>query len=500
ANAVGFSPALGAFIMGSILAETTKAEKIEHLIKPVKDLFGAIFFVSVGMLINPQVLLEYAVPILILCGVTIVGKVLSTAIGALVSGQPLQTSIQAGFSLAQIGEFSFIIATLGLTLKVTSSFLYPIAVAVSAVTTLTTPYLIQASGGLYHWLHHRLPAPLLARLNSYSSETKAVSFQSEWKRFIRSTVINSVLLSIVIVSLIFMASELALPWINQEGGSMTLKIGTAFLTLLLLLPFLWALAVKSGSEAHSNVIFTSRYRGLVFVVRLARLGLAAFFIGFLLHRFFHLYVGLGVTALMITLLVVFSDRIRDYYKKIESRFFTNLNQREIAAARSNRQELAPWNAHIVPVEVGPFAPCAGKTLLELRWRETTGINVVLIKRGEHSIAVPGKEQMVFPGDQLLVLGTDHQVQRLKVSLRSREDGAAEKAPTQVELHRSVIAAESSLAGRTIRQTGLREKAQALVVGIERNGERTLNPESDMVLLAGDTVFVVGDKKQLTRVL
>ncbi|HEU4472790.1 MAG TPA: cation:proton antiporter, partial [Flavisolibacter sp.] len=232
ASQVGFSPALGAFIMGSILAETTKAERIEHLIKPVKDLFGAIFFVSVGMLIDPQVLVDHALPIVILCLVTIAGKVFSTTLGALLSGQQLQTSIQAGFSLAQIGEFSFIIATLGLSLNVTSDFLYPIAVAVSAVTTLTTPYLIRSSGRFYHWLNRRLPPNLVKRLNRYSSEAKQVSHTSEWKMFIRSTIINVVLLSVIILSIIVISSYYIQPWINSNGNSLVMKVATALLTLL----------------------------------------------------------------------------------------------------------------------------------------------------------------------------------------------------------------------------------------------------------------------------
>ena len=140
---VGFSPALGAFIMGSIIAETTQAEHIEHLVKPVKDLFGAVFFVSVGMLINPYTLVEYALPVAILTLVVIFGQSISSTIGSLLSGQPLKQSIQAGMSLSQIGEFSFIIATLGTTLKVTSDFLYPIVVAVSAITTFTTPFMVK---------------------------------------------------------------------------------------------------------------------------------------------------------------------------------------------------------------------------------------------------------------------------------------------------------------------------------------------------------------------
>jgi CPA2 family monovalent cation:H+ antiporter-2 len=497
ANKVGFSPALGAFIMGSILAETTKAERIEHLVKPVKDLFGAIFFVSVGMLIDPAILVEYAFPILILCLVTIVGKVLSTSLGALLSGQPLQSSIQAGFSLAQIGEFSFIIATLGLTLNVTSSFLYPIAVAVSAVTTLTTPYLIKSSGAFYQWLNKILPTNILNRLNRYSTETKLVSNTSEWKIFIRSTLINAVLLSIVILSIIFFSSQYVQPWIINNGNAIAIKVAAVIITLLILTPFLWALAIKSPSEVNKKVIADSKYRGLLYIIRFLKLGLAAFFIGFLLDRYFTIYTGIAFTALFIGLLVVFSERIQNFYTHLERRFFSNLNQREIAEAKSNRSELAPWDAHMVMVAIEQNATCVGKRLEELRWRETIGINVVMIKRGDdHHIPAPGKGEFIFPGDQLLVLGTDHQIQRLKASIRPQKKVVEAISNSEVTLHKHYIDHNSPLKGLSIRQTGLREKASALVVGIERDNERLLNPESGLELKEGDTVFIVGNKRKL----
>lgn len=499
ANAVGFSPALGAFIMGSILAETTKAEKIEHLVMPVKDLFGAIFFVSVGMLIDPAVLVQYAVPIVILCLATIIGKVCSTTLGALVSGQPLQTSIQAGFSLAQIGEFSFIIATLGLTLKVTSDFLYPIAVAVSAVTTLTTPYLIKSSGKFYHWLNGVLPQRITNRLLRYSSNTKTVSQTSEWKIFIRSSVVNGILLSAIIISIIILSSLYVEPWIVQKGNVLGIRIAAVLLTLLALSPFLWALAIRSPSEMYHRMIANNQYKGLLYIVRLFRLALAAFFIGFLLHRFFNLFTGIIFTSLIISLLIIFSKKIQAFYSKIEHRFFANLNQREIESSKRSRKELAPWDAHIVPVIVPPSAPCIGKSLSELKWREAVGINVVMIKRGDYQIAAPGKEQMIFPNDELLVLGTDHQIQRLKVLIRP-EASTPQTEVGEVELYNYIVPTTSSLVGKTIRSTGLREKASALVVGIERNNERILNPESEAIVCKEDVLFIVGNRKRVKDLL
>jgi len=499
AEAVGFSPALGAFVMGSILAETTKAEKIEHLIKPVKDLFASIFFVSVGMLIDPKVLAEYWVPIVILCGVTIVGKLVSNTFGALLAGQSLQTSIQAGFSLSQIGEFSFIIATLGLSLGVTSHFLYPIAVAVSAVTTLTTPYLIKWSGPFYFWLKGRLPEKITQRLDAYSTETAKVSHTSEWKKFVRSQLVTSILLGVIIVSIIILSSQYLYPLVTDNGNSIAIRAAACALTLLVLAPFIWAFAIRSPAEVYKALLTDSRYRSVITIVRFIKLGIAALFIGFLIHRFFNVGTGIVFTAVIICLLAIYSSRIQHFYTKLENRFFRNLHQREIDLARTNRTELAPWDAHIVPVTVLPDSPAIGKTLLELQWRERAGINVVLIKRGDVHIPAPGKEEMIFPADELLVLGTDQQIQRLKALIRPHPRMELAE-PFEVELYEYQLPATSYLAGKTIRATQLRETAKALVVGVERNNERILNPDSNFVLQPADTLFIVGNVKKLKKIL
>jgi len=201
---VGFSPALGAFIMGSIIAETTQAEKIEHLIQPVKDLFGAVFFVSVGMLINPETLVTYALPVALITLLTIFGKALSSSFGALLSGQPLKQSVQTGMSLAQIGEFSFIIATLGMTLKVTSDFLYPIIVAVSAITTFTTPFLIKYSDPFSDYLEKKLPKKWVKNINRYSVNAQAIKSVSTWQLVLRASITQIILHTIIITAIILL--------------------------------------------------------------------------------------------------------------------------------------------------------------------------------------------------------------------------------------------------------------------------------------------------------
>jgi len=226
---------------------------------------------------------------------------------------------------------------------------------------------------------------------------------------------------------------------------------------------------------------------------LVRFALVAFFIGFLLHSFFNIYAGVIFTVITLVLLSIFSKRIQTLYQSLENRFFSNLNAREIEQSKSNRAELAPWDAHIVPLTVPVNSPCVGKTLLELKWREQIGVNVVMIKRGEFHISAPGKHQMIFPHDELLVLGTDNQIMRLKALIRPEVDTPVEEDGDMI-LYNYVIPENSALIGKTIRETGIREQANALVVGIERNDERILNPESDMKLQVNDTLFIVADKK------
>lgn len=498
ATVVGFSAELGAFVMGSIIAETTSAEKIEHLLKPVKDLFGAIFFTSVGMMIDPANMIAYAQPILYVTLLTLFGKLISTTMGALLSGQPLKQSVQVGMSMAQIGEFAFIVATLGLSLGVTSAFLFPVAVGASAITTFTTPYLIKLSGSFYQWLEKVLPDRLINRLNKYSSETKNVARTSEWRQFIRSTIINGVLLSIIIIAIIIFSSHYIEPWINKNGDSLPLKIGISLLELLILSPFLWALAIRTPGDIY-KMVDDHRFRGTFFVVRSVKLALVVFYIGFLLHRFFNWYAGIFFAAVTLLLLLIFSKKIQALYAKLEHRFVSNLNEREVETSRLNRTELAPWDAHIVPVAVPVQAACVGKTLFELKWREMIGINVVMIKRGDYQIALPGRDQVIYPNDTLLVLGTDHQVQRLKVLIRA-ESEPVQQDMSDVALYNYFIAESDALVGKTIRVSGLRDKANALVVGIERNNDRILNPESDTVLQANDHLFIVGDTRRIKELL
>lgn len=495
----GFSPALGAFIIGSILAETTQAERIEHLTKSVKDLFGAVFFVSVGMLIDPRVLLEYAGPVLLISVVTIFGKLISTTIGAIISGQGLKTSVQAGMSLTPIGEFSFIIATLGLTLKVTSNFLYPIAVAVSAITAFATPYMISAAEPFYKWIDRILPAKTKAAIIRYSSGSENIQVATDWQKLLRAKFLNILLHSTIITSIIVLSSNYLTRAISitLHGNTLTNQLA-AVITLVALLPFLWALAIKKVYNDETFRVWTEkRYRGSVILLQVFRILLAIFFIGFFLDRFFSQEVAWIIVLALVLILIFFSNRIQRFYFRLENQFLANLNDRERTALLSKEPDLAPWDAHMANFEIKPESIIGGQSLKDLGWREQFGINVAIIQRGENRITVPGRHEIIYPYDNLSVIGTDEQIQNFNKYLDDVEQNThIAKTKTQVTLERITIGADSVFLNQTIRGSGIREKSHGLVVGIEQSNERILNPESNYVFREGDVVWIVGNRLRI----
>lgn len=495
ANMAGFSPALGAFIMGSIIAETTKAERIEHLIKPVKDLFGAVFFVSVGMLINPSTLAEYAVPVIIITLLTVFGKTLSSTIGTLISGQPLKQSVQTGMSLAQIGEFSFIIATLGMTLGVTSNFLYPIVVAVSAISTFTTPFMIKLSIPVYNMLERNLPKKWIKAIESYSSSSQTIKATSNWVLFLRASIIQITIHSVVIIAVILLSSRVLLPMVN---GSQWANVAIAVVTLLCISPFLWALSLrKVAINAYEELKKERKFLGPIRFVNLARILFTLFFIGLLLNSFFSNFIAFAALVIFVVAYLAFPKKLQLLYDKIENRFMQNLNDRENTEASKSKKELSPWDAHMTTFEISPESNIVGKPLHQLELREKIGINIAAIKRGDITINVPNRNEQIYPNDLLYIIGTDRQVDKFKIymqqSIVAVPEDNAETVLKNFELK------NEDFIGKTIRESQLREKTNGLIVGIEREGRRMMNPESHVVLEKDDIIWIVGDKKKMNSI-
>lgn len=500
---VGFSPALGAFIMGSILAETTQAEKIEHLTKSVKDLFGVIFFVSVGMLIDPNILIQYWKPVLIITAITIIGKLITTGGGAMLSGQPLKTSVQTGMSLTQIGEFSFIIATLGLSLKVTSEFLYPITVAVSAITTFTTPYLIKHSEGFYNILLKVLPQKWIDAISRYSSSAAGITTLSDWKVLLRAYIFNTIIHSVIIIAIVVLASRFLHPFIiDYISDGRNGLIMSVIISLFLMAPFLWALSIRRVQKtAYSHLWLNKRYtRGPLVAIELFRIALGIFFVGLLMYEFFDTWIASVIALfLIISGMFIFSRRLQSFYDKLENRFMLNLNARE---NQRNKPGILPWDSHLLALTVAPESVLVGQTLVDLSIREKYGINIALIERGKIMIPTPGRDERLYPNDKVLVIGTDDQLASVKELFEGRMDESeTSDFPKQdMSLQKVIINQSSPVFGQSIRSSGIREKTQGLVVGVERNGERLLNPASDFVFENGDIVWIVGNDKRIPELL
>lgn len=499
----GFSAALGAFIMGSILAETTHAEKIEHLLKPVKDLFGAIFFISVGMLINPGLLIQYAVPTAILVLVVIIGKTTFVTLGAVISGQPLKNSIQSGMSMSQIGEFSFIIANLGLSLNVTSNFLYPIAVGVSVITTFTTPYMMKLSEPFYEWLNKHLPDKWKGYLNRYTTSTGPIAKTTQWNQILQSYAQTVILNSVVVIGIILISSRQLADLLHTRIPETYVTNSVIFgITFLLIAPFLWALIFKrTNRKAYSAIWLSRKYsRGPLLLLELSRVLIAMLLMVFLLSSFFSTPAALSIAGgIMILAFAIFYQRLQVFYHKIEERFLENLNARQLEGSGKSKNLLLPWDAHFAFLEVSADSNMIGKTLQELGIREHFGINVVLIERGSKTIQLPRPTEVLYPCDRIEVIGTDEQLDAFRGHIEISTSGDVYMAhENSIVLERIEVKSEYNIRGKSIRNSGIREKTHGMIVGLERNGERILNPDSSMIIEMEDVLWCAGERDLIKK--
>ena len=514
ATQAGFSSALGAFVMGSILAETMDAERIEHLVQPVKNLFGAIFFVSVGMMINIPILGEYIVPIAILSLVVIFGQVFFASTGVLMAGQPLKVAMQAGFSLAQIGEFSFIIAGLGLSLGVLDNYVYPIIVAVSTITIFTTPYLIKLSEPAYRFADKKFPASWHKYFDGKNaSGAHPVNDENTWKVLLiemgKVVAVYMILCLMIIILALQYLAPIAQELIPGNWGNILLAVAI----ILLLSPFMRAIMVKKNHSVEFEKLWgeSINNRGILIFTIIFRVLLCIGMIAFVLERLFHPALSIAVVvALGISTIFIFSKKLKKRSILIERRFKKNLN------ARQNYQELhAPIkkgftnhlldrDLHLSDFEVKQNYSIVGKTLKELNFRQRCGVNIVTIVRGDKRINIPGGDVLLLPLDHIIVLGTDRQMlifQRYIDEKRSKyaQKDTEEKPPApQVSIEQVLIESSSSLVGKTIKTSNIRNTGDCLVVGIEREETSVMNPDIDTEFLEGDVIWVVGEHDKIKQ--
>ena len=496
ATHAGFSPALGAFIMGSILAETPDGEKIEHNLKSVKNLFSAIFFVSVGMLIDIDPLKEHWAAFVVITLITIFGKFLSTTIGALIGGQSIKTSIQSGMSLVPIGEFSFIIATLGLSLGVISSYLYPLAVAVSAITTLTTPYMIKSSEPFYNWIYKHLPDRIKYRASDDLSKsviaTKTSSTTSEIARLFLNT--------ILVIAIALATNKWLTPILqNYFENKVLIEVLAAFVALLLSLPSLWAI-ISGPSALKLNTYRIEDIKNLTtqaLLALFARIIISLFLLSFVIGQFISALLTFVIVA-NVALVVGFlgAKNFSQVYQWLEKRFTSHLNEKDkskvIAREKAeNIPPLAPWDAHLSKLTVQPNSSFVGLRLSEISVREKFGVTIAMIERGTKQILAPKRDDFVMAHDRLVAIGTDDQLLGFAQALATEPEPTKDHSPINYGLYSLLVDDSSPYLGKTIRDSGLRESVDGLVVGIERENERLLNPDSTVTIQNSDLLWIVG---------
>jgi len=493
--------ALGAFFAGMLL-NGDLSHKAAADSMPMRDAFAVLFFVSVGMLLDTKILLDYAGPVLLITLVVIVGKTLNVTIGSILAGQPLKQAIQAGTSMSQIGEFSFIIATLGLTLKVVSFYLYPIAVGVSVITTFATPYMMRSAEPVYRFLERILPARWLKNLNRYSSGAQTINAESDWKIVLRSYLTLIVTNSVIIIALILLSSTYLAPFMSDQIGNLLLaNILTVVITLAAMSPFVWALTIKKiGRLAYANLWLDKKYnRGPLVMLEIIRNVLAVVYLYLLLDQFFPPYISILVALMvMVIVLVIFSQRMQLFYTRIEHRFLTNLNARQQIDGLNEKNNISPWDAHLAYFSISPDATFIGQKLADLEWREKFGINIASIERGKRIIDVPSKVDMLFPYDKIAVIGTDEQLQHIRALVEPVKEPGEYLPKKEVSLHKIIVDEHNHLRGKTIRSSGIREVTSGLVVGIERDGKRLLNPDSTTVFEWNDVIWIVGDRRKIQQ--
>ena len=490
----GFSLALGAFVMGSIIAGISYAERIESVVTPVKDLFGAVFFISVGMMVDLDIIINYAGPILLLSAVVIVGMIAYGTFGMLITGQSLRIAIESGFSLTQIGEFAFIIASLGMSLGVLDPTIYPIVVAVSVLTTFTTPYFIRMADPFYEFTVRHLPRRWHFLINRYSQKaTESNATHDLWRSVLRRNLWRVGVYSIVLIAICLLSLKFLLPWLtglSQSWGRLICSV----VTLGAMAPFLLALARPSirRTERDELVSVNARFDVPLVVITLFRMLLSLVFIVYILSAINSMTVGwLAGIVVFACIIGLLSSSLRTRLHHIESTFFNNLNERELR--RSGRNNNLVSDLHMAYMTVGDGCEMAGERLRDSGLRPRFGVNIASIQRGSTVIPIPNGNVRLYPGDTIGVIGTDRQIQELlpHVEASGLDNTSTIDSVTDIKFTSVRLTATSPLIGLTAAQAALRDRYQTMLVAVQRPDGTYVHPDGDTTFGVDDILWVVG---------
>ena len=522
ANLLGFSSALGAFLAGSILAGTVQVHKIEKLVTPLKDLFGAVFFVSVGMMIQPELLVEYIGPILLITVVTILGQMTFATIGILLSGNSLHTAVRGGFSMVQIGEFSFIVANLGMALGVISDFLYPIVVCVSVITTFTTPVFIKNSEKVYKLIDDHLPIKLYKFLHRHTSEQRSKSFKEyDWqsytkKFFSRIAIFGSA------TFIVYIAGEKFLhPFVLQYFPGTVGDIIAAAVTCAVMVPLINMMATtntvlhqKLWMKSSSNRLPLMTFTGIKLILGSGMLVLA-------LRSMLGLpYWLLIIMAFICFVLIERSNYLDGMTLKMEVRFMENFYESTLERQKQERGITGEYHwldESFYVVEFNVINTIEKNTLVD--FFKNYHITVIkVIRKGKHHNMPNGKFE-VLAGDEIHAIGTKTEIETCIMML---EKAAHIQEPEEdmvtlreyiygqvfekIEPEQQIICCplqvepDSEFKKKSIKNCGFRSKHKGYIIGIERGKLPIVNPDKNMIIEQGDLLWVVGTQKMANSLL
>ena len=528
----GFSAALGAFIMGSILAETNDVKKIEKLMDPLKNFFGAIFFVSVGMMVQPNIIAEYAWPILILILTVILGQLVFSTIGFLLSGQTLQTSMRSGFSLAQIGEFAFIIAGLGISLKVTDSFLYPIVIAVSVFTIFTTPYLIKLADPAFRFLAKNLPDKWIYTLNQERGSKNVSKSRSTWGTLLKGFLTYMLVLSIVVLAILFISTSYLFPFLMLKFSDDLASIFSFILTLLAISPFLRAIMSNNVESSAVLNLWMEKSSNRKFLLILLGIRVFAVFLTliFVINYFFSIPLLINLLLTIILLFAILkSKRLLKNFWRLESRFLINLNERQmednfrkIEANRGvmqlsdmQKNHWLDYKLYTCALRLRNESRFIGMRIIDLKIRNEYNLMIIRIRTAENNyINMPSGSYLIKKGDTLRLAGKKSNLRKFQedevfnlefvdhsfMTLHgfSKLEYERKKKEERITCSGLPLSAKSPLAGKNLIESNIGAGTKCLVIGLERQGKTIVNPEATTILDAGDIVWMIGEEKPISQ--
>ena len=507
---VGFSSAFGAFVMGSIIAETVEADKIVKLVEPVKNLFGAVFFVSVGMLVEPKVLVDYAIPILVLVLTILLGQGIFGTAGFMLSGQSLKNAMRCGFSMAQIGEFAFIIASLGLSLGVIGKFLYPVVVAVSVITTFLTPYMIRFAEPCYNHIEKRLPKKWVRRMNHVgNAHQNSTEEENAWKVLLRKMFVNTAIYGILSTAVVTLMLTFVLPLCRNMLGHWPGNAVCGLLTVLMISPFLRSMVMKNVHSDEFRQLWTESLLNrlpLIFTM-IVRVAIAAMFIFYIVNYLTRFKEALMITIAGVALVaMVLSRRLKHRSIKLERLFIKNLRSREIAEQVNGERRplfegrLLDRDIHIGDFDIPEDSTWIGRTLKDLQFRNRFGVHVSSILRGSLRINIPNGRQIIFPGDRISVIGSDEQLKNFSQAIANElipEDPEIEKR--EMKLRKFILSDGTPFIGKTLAESGIRDRYGCMVVGVEEGQENLTLVDPQRKFEKGDIIWLVGEEADLEKV-